>query len=430
MPFRTRRAAVVQAMGSGVMVLFSAPVMYRNNDIEHEYRQDSDFYYLTGFDEPESVAVLLADEGQGKLVMFVRPRDPEREVWDGRRAGVEGARELHGAEEAFPIQELASRLPELLQGRRRLFYRLGRHRGCDDVVLHAIDAVRARWRSPHGWPTEIVDPDPVVHEMRWRKDADEMRAMQRAADVTREGHLAAMQRARPGGHEYEVDAALREAFRRNGSERCAYPPIVGAGANGTILHYRANNGPLRDGDLLLVDAGAEVSYYASDVTRTLPVNGRFSPEQRAAYEVVLAAQAAAIARCVPGSSVEDVHAAAVEVLVDGMLRLGLLSGEPQKLIEEGAYRRYYMHRTSHYLGMDVHDVGAYFADGKPRPMEPGVILTVEPGLYVSPQDTSAPPGLRGVGIRIEDDVLITPEGPRILTAEIPRNIEDVEAACR
>ncbi|MCS6899645.1 MAG: aminopeptidase P N-terminal domain-containing protein [Myxococcales bacterium] len=430
MLFHMRRAAVAQAMGTGVMVLFSAPVAYRNRDVEHEYRQDSDFYYLTGFDEPESAAVLLADEGRGRLVMFVRPRHPERDVWDGRRVGVEGARELHGADEAFPIQELNNRLPELLRGRRRLFHRLGRYRDRDDLILWAIDTVRARGRSPYLWPTEIVDPEPILHEMRWRKDEGEVRAMQRAADVTCEGHLAAMRRARPGGYEYEVDAALREAFRRLGSERCAYPPIVGAGANGTTLHYRANSGPLRDGDLLLVDAGAEVAYYASDVTRTFPINGRFSPDQRAAYEVVLAAQEAAIARCVPGSSIEDVHAAAVELLVVGMVRLGLLRGEPQKLIEEGAYRRYFMHRTSHYLGMDVHDVGAYFIDQKPRLMEPGVVLTVEPGLYISPQDEDAPPGLRGLGIRIEDDVLITPAGPRVLTAEIPRKIEDVEAACR
>lgn len=430
MPFRARREAMLRAMGDGVAVFFSAPVFLRNNDVEHEYRQDSDFYYLTGFDEPHSVAVLLADEGRGKLLLFVRPGDPEREVWDGRRAGIDGARDQFGADEAFPVQELATRLPELFRNRRRLFYHLGRHRSCDDLVLNAIDATRARGRSPHGWPTEIVDPEPIVHEMRWHKEDGEIRQMQRAADITREGHLAAMQRARPGGHEFEVEAALREAFRRNGSERCAYASIVGAGVHGTTLHYRANSGPLRDGELLLVDAGAEFSYYAADVTRTFPINGRFSPEQRAAYEVVLAAQEAAIERCVPGSSIEDVHGAALEVLVPGMVRLGLLSGEPRRLIEEGAYRRYYMHRTSHYLGMDVHDVGAYFADKKPRPMEPGVVLTVEPGLYVGARDEGAPPALRGLGIRIEDDVLITPSGPRVLTSEIPKKVADVEAACR
>lgn len=430
MPFRARRDAVLQATGPGVAIFFSAPVFLRNNDVEHEFRQDSDFFYLTGFDEPDSVAVLISEEEHKRFVLFVRPRDPDREVWDGRRAGVDGAREQYGADEAYPVQELAARLPDLLRNRRRLFYRLGRHRRCDDLVLDAIEATRARGRSPHGWPTEIVEPDPIVHEMRWRKTPHEVALMQRAADITCEGHLAAMKQARPGGYEYEADAALREAFRRNGSERCAYPPIVGAGINGTTLHYRANNGPLRDGELLLIDAGAEFSYYACDVTRTFPIGGRFSAPQRAAYEVVLSAQKAAIAGCVAGATIEDVHSAALRVLVEGMVLIGLLSGEPKKLIEEGAYRRYYMHRTSHYLGMDVHDVGAYFSHGKPRPMEPGVVLTVEPGIYVSPNENAAPPELRGIGIRIEDDILITPEGPRVLTAAIPKEVADVEAACR
>jgi len=431
MPFRERRAAVARAMGAGVAVFFAAPVFLRNNDVEHEYRQDSDFFYLTGFDEPETVAVLAVGAGGGtKLVLFVRPRDPDREVWDGARAGVDGACAQHGADEAFPIHELAQRLPGLLRGHRQLFYRLGRHRPHDDVVLGALEHARARGRTPHLWPTSIVDPDQIVHELRWRKSDEELRHMQRAADITRDGHLAAMKRVRPGGHEYELEAALREAYRRGGSERCAYLPIVGAGVNATTLHYRANNGPLRDGELVLIDSGAEVSYYACDVTRTFPVNGRFSPAQREAYDLVLAAQDAAIAACQPGRTIDEVHQAAVEVLVPGMVRLGLLSGEPKKLIEEGAFRRYYMHRTSHYLGMDVHDVGSYFVDGKPRPMEPGVVLTVEPGLYVSPRDEAAPAALRGLGIRIEDDVLITPGGARVLTAEIPRRAADVEEACR
>lgn len=430
MPFRARRDAVLQQLGSGVAIFFSASVFLRNRDVEHEFRQDSDFFYLTGFEEPESVAVLISDGDRRRFVLFVRPRDPEREVWDGRRAGVDGACLQYGADEAYPVHELKMRLPELLRNRRRLFYRLGRDRRCDDFILDAIDEVRARGRTPHFWPTEIVDPEPVLHEMRWRKEPFEIAMMQRAADITCEGHLAAMKRAQPGGHEYEVEAVLREAFRRNGSERSAYSSIVGAGVNGTTLHYRANNGPLREGELLLIDAGAEFSYYACDVTRTFPISGRFSPAQQAAYEVVLAAQKAGIARCVEGASVEDVHTATLEVLVEGMVRIGLLSGEPAKLIEDGSYRRYYMHRTSHYLGMDVHDVGSYFAEGKPRPMVFGVVLTVEPGLYVGAQDEQAPAKFRGIGIRIEDDVLITPEGPRVLTSKIPREVKDVEAACQ
>lgn len=419
----------MRAMGAGLAVFFAAPVFVRNNDVEHEYRQDSDFFYLTGFDEPESVAVLVAGEGGGKFILFVRPRDLEREVWDGVRAGVDGAREMFGADEAYPIQELGQRLGELMRGQTRLFYRLGRHRPFDDRVLAALDQARARGRTPHAWPTEIVDPDGLLHEMRWRKALAEQELMQRAADITAEGHLAAMKRARPGGFEYEIEATLREVYRRNGSERCAYMPIVGAGVNATTLHYRANNGPLRDGELLLIDSGAEYGYYACDVTRTFPINGRFSPAQRAAYELVLEAQEASIAMCQPGKTIDEVHQAAVEVLVPGMVRLGLLQGEPKKLIEDGSYRRYYMHRTSHYLGMDVHDVGAYFAAGKPRPMEPGVVLTVEPGLYVSARDEAAPAELRGLGIRIEDDVMITDGAPRVLTEAIPRRVTDVEAAC-
>jgi Xaa-Pro aminopeptidase len=417
-------------MGSGVGVFFSAPVFLRNNDVEHEYRQDSDFYYLTGLDEPESVAVLLAGEGRARLVLFVRPRNPERELWDGHRVGVEGARERLGADEAYPIQEFPARLAELFRGQRRLYYHLNRHRRCDEIVLNAIDAARARGRTPHRWPTEIFDTDPLVHELRWRKGPEEIALMQRAADITRDGHLAAMQQARPGGFEHEIDAVLRGAFRRGGAERCAYQPIVGSGLNATTLHYRANNGPLRDGELLLIDAGAEYAYYACDVTRTFPVNGRFSGAQRALYELVLESQKAAIDRCVVGATIDEVHGVAVEVLTRGMVRLGLLTGEPLALIEQGAYRRYYMHRTSHFLGMDVHDVGAYFLDGKPRPLEAGATLTVEPGLYIAAADHQAPEALRGVGIRIEDDVLITPEGPRVLTAAIPREVPDVEAACR
>ncbi|RYE84496.1 MAG: M24 family metallopeptidase, partial [Myxococcales bacterium] len=398
MSFRERRAAVLKAMGQGVAVCFAAPVFVRNNDVEHEYRQDSDFYYLTGFDEPESVIVLVADgQGGGKFVLFVRPSDPEREVWDGRRAGVEGAIKVHGADEAYPIEMLDKKLAELMRGQPRLYFRLGRHRPHDEIVLRVLEHVRARGRAPHGWPTAIVELDEIVHEMRWRKDGAEQDVMQRAADITADGHLAAMARARPGGREYELEAVLREAYRRHGAERCAYQPIVGAGANATTLHYRANADELRDGDLVLIDSGAEYGYYACDVTRTFPVNGRFTPTQRAAYQVVLDAQLASIAACRPGCTLDEVHQASLEVLVEGMVKLGLLAGDPAKLLADGAYKPYYMHRTSHFLGMDVHDVGTYFAAGKPRPLDPGVVLTVEPGLYISPRDERAPAELRGLG---------------------------------
>ena len=418
-------------MGQGLAVCFATPVFLRNNDVEHEYRQDSDLYYLTGFDEPESVAVLVSDgQGGGRFILFVRPSDPEREIWDGRRAGLEGAVQTFGADEAYPIAELDKKLAELMRGQPRLHYRLGRHRPHDERVLGALELARARGRALLGWPTAIVELDAIVHELRWRKDDEEQRLMQRAADITADGHLAAMARARPGGHEYELEAALRESYRRHGAERCAYPPIVGGGLNATTLHYRANADVLRDGDLVLIDSGAEYGYYACDVTRTFPVSGRFSPTQRAAYQVVLDAQLAAIAACHPGCTLDSVHQAALESLVEGMVRLGLLVGDPAKLLAEGAYKPYYMHRTSHFLGMDVHDVGSYFTAGKPRPLEPGVVLTVEPGLYIRPGDERAPLELRGLGIRIEDDVLITAKAPRVLTERIPRQIADVEEACQ
>jgi Xaa-Pro aminopeptidase len=426
-----RRAAVMEAMAaaspSAVAVVPSAPVFVRNNDVEHEYRQDSDFFYLTGFDEPHSVLVL--DAVERKTTLFVRPRDREREVWDGARAGVEGAVASFGADQAFPIGELADKLPDLLQNRTRLHYRLGHDRAFDDRVFAALDRVRARQRTGVYPPTEIVDSSVILHDMRLRKSPEEVAAMRTAAGITREAHEAAMRRARPGMREYEVEAILLDTFRRHGSERPAYGSIVGSGPNACVLHYRRNDRLMEAGDLLLIDAGCEYGYYASDVTRTFPVGGAFSREKQAIYELVLEAQLEGIAATVVGTTLDAVHQGTVRTITAGLARLGLLTGEVDKLIESGDYRRFFMHRTSHWLGMDVHDVGSYFVAGKPRTLEPSMVLTIEPGIYIAPDDDRVPPEWRGIGVRIEDDVLVTLAGPDVLTAGIPKTVEEVRRAC-
>jgi Xaa-Pro aminopeptidase len=427
--YAKRRAALLAAMGDGVLVLFATGTAIRNNDVEHEYRQDSDLYYLTGFDEPDAVLVLSTVHPDG-FALFVRPRDPEREVWDGARAGVDGAVRDFGANVAYPVSELAEKLPDWLENADRLFYRLGRDRAQDDIMLRAIERTRPRARRGSSYPTQIIEPATVLHEMRRLKEPAEIELMVRAIDITREAHLAAMAAAKPGMYEYEVEAILRNVFRKRGSERAAYAPIVGSGPNATVLHYHKNGRRMEDGDLLLVDAGTEYGYYAADVTRTFPVGGTFSSAQRAIYELVLAAQDASIAATRPGATVDDVHLASVRVLVEGMVALGLVPGPVDEAIKDERYKRYYMHKTSHYLGMDVHDVGRYFENGKARPLEPGVVITVEPGLYVAAHDEQAPAEYRGIGVRIEDDVLVTNDGHRVLSEAIPRRVADVERACR
>jgi Xaa-Pro aminopeptidase len=425
-----RRAAFFDAMAasslSAVAVLPAAPVHLRNNDVEHEYRQDSDFFYLTGFDEPECVLVL--DARDRKTTLFVRPRDPEREIWDGHRAGVEGAKTHYGADQAFAVTEVDEKLPSLLQDRKRLHYRLGKDRRFDDRVLAAIDRVRGRQRTGVQAPGEIVDPGLVLHEMRLRKSPGELETMRVAARITGEAHSIAMCRARPGMHEYEVEGMLLDTFRKHGSERPAYGSIVGSGPNACVLHYRKNDRKIERGDLLLIDAGCEYGSYASDVTRTFAVGRGFSREQQALYELVLEAQLQSIDRVRPGVTLDEVHRASVDVIARGLLRLGLLSGDIEKVIETESYKRFFMHRTSHWLGMDVHDVGPYFVDSKPRPLEVAMVLTVEPGIYVAPDDDSVGAEWRGIGIRIEDDVLVTESGREVLTAGIPKTPEELARA--
>lgn len=426
--FAARRARVLTAIGPGLLIVPAAPVHLRNNDVEHEYRQDSDLYYLSGFDEQESVLVLSGASEQA-FTLFVRPRDPEREVWDGARAGVEGAVQRFGADVAFPVAELAAKLPELMRNVTRLYYALGRDRGFDQLVLDAVAQARRRARTGGTWPIEIVDPTVVLHELRLLKSDAEIALMQRAAEITREGHVAAMASCRPGMYEYEIEALLRRIFRERGAERQAYSPIVGSGPNATVLHHRRNDRRMCEGELLLIDAGCEYEYYAADVTRTFPVSGTFSASQRSIYEIVLAAQLASIDATRPGATLDEIHQASVRCITSGLVELGIIEGPVDQAIQEQRYKPYYMHKTSHYLGMDVHDVGPYFVGDKPRPLSPGVVITIEPGIYIAESATKVAPQFRGIGIRIEDDVLVTDSGHRVLTAGIPKTVEEVERAC-
>lgn len=429
--FAARRAAFVetarQERDDGIAIFPASPVFPRNNDVEHEYRQDSDLFYLSGFAEPESVLVLSLKDR--KSTMFVRPRDPDREIWDGPRAGVDGIKTDFGIDESFPMADLGEQLPKMLAGHRRVFYRMGRDRAFDDRVFAALDKVRARARQGVSWPTQIHDASEIVHEMRLRKSASEIESMRAAARITGEAHVRAMAATEPGKHEYEIEALLLETFRKHGSERPAYGSIVGSGPNATILHYRLNNRRMEAGELLLIDAGCEYDYYASDVTRTFPVSGKFTKEQQAIYELVLDAQLASISQCKKGVTLDEIHKVSVEVLTKGLVRLGLLSGNVDKLIEENAYKPFYMHRTSHWLGMDVHDVGTYFVDGQARPLAPGMVLTVEPGIYISKHNDAVGPEWRGIGVRIEDDVLVTDDGFSVLTDFIPKTVGEIERAC-
>jgi Xaa-Pro aminopeptidase len=412
---------------NSVAILPSAHEVTRSNDTEYRFRQDSDFYYLTGFQEPDSIAVVAPSKDE-PFTLFVRPRDPEKEVWTGRRAGVEGAKEKFGADAAFPVEEFQEKLADLLNGARQLYYRLGAGRPeLDQTVINQLTRMRSLGRKGVHPPQVIVDPGLILHEMRLFKTDEEVALMQRAADIAAEAHREAMRAARPGAKEYEIEALIEYIFRRSGALAPAYGSIVGAGANATILHYVNNDAEMKDGDLLLIDAGAEYEGYASDITRTFPVSGRFTEAQRDIYRLVLDCQEECVRMVAPGVTLEEMHDRSVEILTEGMVRLGLLEGDVKKLIEEEKYKQFYMHRLGHYLGMDVHDVGAYQTDGQPRPVEPGIVMTVEPGLYIPETAEGVPDKYRGIGVRIEDDILVTPEGYRNLTDKAPKQIEEIEA---
>jgi Xaa-Pro aminopeptidase len=427
--FAERRKQLLDAMGDGVALFPSAPLALRNHDVDHPYRQDSDLHYLTGFDEPESLLVLTNQHDEHQSVLFVRPRKREREIWDGPRAGVEGAVEHFGVDTAFPIDELEKRLPDYLGNVERLHYRLAKNDEFDSKLFDCLNLLRRGGRRGVTSPEVIVDSSVHLHEMRLRKSAHELDTMRKAAAITEEAHLRAMALAKAGLHEYELDAELIHIYRKHGCERPAYESIVGSGPNATILHYRAGNRVMNDGELVLIDAGCEHDYYASDVTRTFPVNGTFSDEQRAIYELVLRAQEEAIAAVEPGVTLEALHDGAVRVITEGLVDIGLLAGDVDTLIEEKKYEAFYMHRTSHWLGMDVHDVGRYFVDGKHRPLEEGFVLTVEPGIYIAADAEGVDERWRGIGVRIEDDVVVTKGGSEVLTAGVPKSVADIEAAC-
>jgi Xaa-Pro aminopeptidase len=425
--FARRRKQLMRMMGQdAIAILPTAPERLRNRDVEYPYRSDSDFYYLTGFAEPEAVAVLVPGRPQGEYILFCRERDPLMETWNGRRAGTEGAVERFGADDAFPIDDIDEILPGLLESRERVFYTMGASAEFDTRVINWVREIRNRARSGVHAPDEFVALDHLVHDMRLYKSRVEIKQMRTAARIAAAAHVRAMRSCRPGMMEYEVEAEYLHEFRRHGCEP-AYGSIVGGGDNGCILHYRENDAELQDGDLLLIDAGAEYQYYASDITRTFPVNGRFSEPQKLLYNLVLDAQLAAIAEVVPGNHWNAPHDAAVKVLTRGLVKLGLLKGRPAQLIKEGAYRRFYMHRTGHWLGMDVHDVGDYKVGEEWRVLEPGMVLTVEPGLYIPKGSKGVAKKWQGIGIRIEDDVLVTRDGHEVLSKAAPKDVKEIEA---
>ena len=424
--FARRRRQLIKAMGrEAIAIIPAAPVHLRNNDVEYAYRQDSNFFYLTGFAEPESVAVLVPGRPQGEYLLFVRDRDPARETWDGRRAGPVGARRDYGADDAFPIGDIDDILPGLMEGRAKVYYTVGIHREFDQRVVGWVNGLRAQAKQGRHAPYEMVALEHELHEMRLFKSRAECAQMRHAAEIAARAHVRAMRACRPGRFEYEIAAEIRHEFMRARAD-ISYLPIVGGGANGCILHYRENADELRDGELLLIDAGCEYESYASDITRTFPVNGRFTPPQRAAYDVVLEANLAAIEAVRPGASWNRPHEVAVQVLTAGMVRLGLLKGRVPSLVKSLAYRRFYMHKTGHWLGMDVHDVGDYKIGDAWRQLEPGMVLTVEPGLYIPPGTRGIPPEFRNIGIRIEDDVLVTREGHEVLTSGVPKHAREIE----
>jgi Xaa-Pro aminopeptidase len=427
-----RRARILDEMerrGGGVLVLPAADEKPRNADSDFLFRQDSDYAYAVGLDEPTGCAVLSARKGERKLVLFVRPRDKEKEIWNGRRVGVEGAKAVIGADEAFTVGEMDAKLPELLDAAPTLWFKVGQDGAWDARMARVLNELRGAARLGKKPPGAIVEPGRILHELRLVKEPEEIARLRKAAEITAEAHFAAMRDGSPGRREHQVQAEIEYAFRRRGGSGPGYGTIVAAGPNSCILHYRAGDAVLREGDVCLVDAGGEYRMYTADVTRTFPVSGQFTALQRKLYDLVLEANLLGIAEVRPGATVDGIHEKVVRFLTEGMLRLGLLQGEADERISDGSYKQYYMHRTSHWLGMDVHDVGAYFVDGNSRTLEPGMVLTVEPGLYVPADAEDVPAPFRGVGIRIEDDVLVTGTGCENLTSMVPKTVPELEAAC-
>jgi len=424
--FARRRRQFMRMIGKdAIAILPAAPVRHRNGDIEYAYRQDSHFHYLSGFPEPDAVAVLVPGRPQAEYLLFVREHDALRESWDGARAGTDGAVERYGADDAFPIADIDEILPGLMEQRSQVYYSMGTHPEFDSHVLTWVNGLRAQTRQAAGGPHEFVALRHVLDDMRLYKSRPEQASLRRAAQIAVRAHRRAMRFVRPGRMEYEVMAELLHEFRSHNAD-LSYQPIVGGGANACVMHYRDNDQPLRDGELLLLDAGCEHDYYASDVTRTFPIGGRFSAAQRAVYDVVLEAQLAAIDKARPGNHWNHPHEAAVRVITQGLVRLGLLKGKVSALIKTGAYEQFFSHRTGHWLGLDVHDVGDYKVGGEWRVLEPGMALTVEPGIYIRPS-ARTPEEFWNIGIRIEDEVLVTAGAPEVLTGALEKTPEAIES---
>jgi Xaa-Pro aminopeptidase len=428
--FIRRRRQLMKMMGKGgIAILPAVPEKTRNSDVQYHYRPDSDFFYLTGFAEPEAVAVLIPGRAHAEYVLFVRERDPARETWDGHRAGPEGVTRDYGADDAFPIGDIDDILPGLMENCSRVYYTMGLHQEFDQRVIGWVNGLKTQARTGIVPPQEFVALDHLLHDMRLFKSRPELDAMRKSARIAVAAHQRAIRFTQPGRMEYEVMAELLHEFRRSNAD-ISYHPIVGGGANTCILHYHENDAELQDGDLLLIDAGCEYELYASDITRTFPVGGRFSPEQRAIYEVVLEAQYAAIEKTKPGNHWNEPHEAAVKVITQGLVKLGLLKGKVPALIRDGEYRKYFMHRTGHWLGMDVHDVGDYKVAEHWRVLEPGMVMTVEPGIYIPAGSKGVAKRWWNIGVRIEDDVAVTADGNEVLTAGLVKDADDIEKLMR
>ncbi len=431
--YQQRRDRLMAKIGNGTAIFRSAPMAVMHNDVEYTYRQDSDFFYLTGFNEPQAVAVLAPHHAEHRFVLFVQPKDREKEVWTGYLCGVDAAKEKYGADAAYPIAELDEKLPQYLEKSDRIYYHLGRDRTFNDKILRHYQNLLRTYPKRGTGPTGIEDTGTVLSSMRLVKSEAELQLMRQAADIAVEAHNRAREFTAPGRYEYEIQAEIEHTFKLRGGMGPAYPSIVASGVNACVLHYIENHRQMQDQELLLIDAGCAYGYYNSDITRTFPVGGKFTPEQKTLYEIVLEAQKQAITQVKPGSTFNAVHDAAVRVITEGLVELGILKGEIDKLIEEEKYKPYYMHRTSHWLGLDVHDVGVYqHGEDKPQILQPGQVLTVEPGLYIVPDTKLAEdqpetdPRWVGIGIRIEDDVLVTQTGHEVLTAGVPKEVAEVE----
>lgn len=426
--YALRRSALAEHMGeNAIAILPSSKLLTRNNDAEYPFRQDSDFYYVTGFNEPEAVLALIPGREHGEAVLFCRERDPAKEMWDGKILGPDGAIQKLGVDDAFPVTDIDEILPGLIEGRDKVFYALGRDPQFDARIMEWVNVIRSKVRSGAHPPGEFVALEYPLHELRLFKSKAEQKLMQRAGEISAQAHINAMKASKPGLYEHSLEAELLHHFVREGARFPAYSTIVGAGDNACILHYIENNEKLKDGDLVLIDAGCELDCYASDITRTFPVNGKFTEAQAEIYQIVLDAQIAAIEATKPGNHWNHPHEAAVDVIVDGLIELGVLKGTREEVLETESYKQFYMHRTGHWLGLDVHDVGEYKTGGEWRVLEPGMALTVEPGIYIARGSKGVAKKYQGIGVRIEDDVVVTKSGNKVMTEGVPKSISEIEA---